>query len=703
MTLAAAGNESADSQEAALVFAGRSPGEGRDPATGPAPRRGSPGEDGRHLAKRIKTAIGTFVLLVGFLSILTSKSIRHWVQGHPYPVFIAFVVTTLSTLIAVDYAGMLRARYRKLELATEKIEVVKEKSLAAHALLCFLACFDHAPVDMKMLQTVNVLALTGEFQRILTDPDYLKQAAEELSCMSLAEIDLSRQLIRLRRTAQIFTRGQLWTEDPETALALQRQAQSILAASDPGAPDRDDTEEAYRRSRQHLIATGAFRSADPAVRQLIINQLRRLYRAGAYTEGVTLGEISLRHWQGASRGNDRETLALAVETSALMWRTDRWIEARTLNEETLERLRSRFGTDDQIYLLCARNRGIDIALLGDYQAALENDLALLPSFERVFGPHDLETLQLRNNIAINLRCLGRYGEALRYDQGTYSARRTILGDDDTSTLTSLFAMARDLRMLGQVQRAHSLLTDINLVLVRNPTISPQFRLLAGADLAVSLRRCGYYREALIQAEKMLHQYEQEFGRDYRDTLRVSISVINDFRIAGRRLDAKDLGARTVAGWTSIAGADHPNTLAAQATLACALRTDGDPQASLRINMHVAARFTEMFGEAHPSTLAVLTNLATDLAMTSDTQQARQIGERSYRLHAETRGHDHPFTLATAENLCIDRLSLGDKAAADSLHAHTQRTCEVKLGVGHPESRMIAEYRRMTLDIEPMMD
>ena len=685
------------------MFAGRSPGPGRGPRTGPASRRGSLGEDGRHLARRTLAAIGTFVMLAGFLSILTSKSLRHLVQGHSYPFFIAFVVTSLSTLIAVNYASLLRARYRKLELATGKSDELKQRSPAAHALLCLLACFAHAPVDMNMLQTVHVLALTSEFQRILTDPDYLKQAADELSRMSLAEIDLSRKLVRLQRTAQVFTRGQLWMEDPETALALEKQAQSLLAASDPGAPDRDDTEEGYWRSRQHLIATGAYRSADPAVRQLIINQLRRLYRAGAYAEGVTLGETSLRHWQGASGGNDRETLALAVETGTLMWRTGRWEEARTLNTETLERLHSRFGTDDRVYLLCARSHGIDLALLGDYQAALDNDLALLPSFDRVFGPRDLETLQLRNNIAISLRCLGRFGEALRYDQDTYSARRSILGDEDTSTLTSRFAIARDLRMLGQVRRAHKILCEINLALAGKPSVSPQFRLLVGADLAVSLRRCGYCREALIQAEKILHQYEKEFGPDYRDALRSGINTINDFRIGGRLLDARKLGERIVIGWTKIVGDGHPNTLAAQATLACVLRAGGDPQASLRINQHVAAKFTAMFGEAHPSTLAVLTNLATDLAMTGEAEQARQVGERSFRLHADTRGRDHPFTLATAANLCLDRRSAGDDTGAGDLHAYTQRTCEVKLGVGHPESRMIAEYRRMTLDIEPMMD
>jgi tetratricopeptide (TPR) repeat protein len=699
-----AGNESAYRQEAALVFAERSSGKRGGPATGPTPRRGSIVEDGRHLAKRTKAAIGTIVMLIGFLSIITSKNLRHWVQGHPYPVFIAFVAASLAALIAVNDASLSRARYRELAQATEKISAIKETSPGAYALLCLLSSFADAPVDMGLLQTVDVPDLTGEFRRVLADPDYLTQAADELSGMSLAEIDLSRRRIRLRRTAQIFTSGQLWLEDPEMALVLKRQAQRLLADSDPGTPDRDDTEEAYWRSRQHLIATGANRSPDRAVRQLIINQLRRLYRAGAHAEGAALGETSLRHWQAApGGGNDHQTLSLAVEYCSLMWRTGRSKEAMQLNLQTLGRLRSRFGADDPIYLLCARNRGIDLALLGEYPMALANDQALLSSYERVFGPDHLETLQLHNNTAISLRCLGRYDEALRHDQDTYSARRRILGVEDTSTLTSRFAMARDLRMLGEVQRAHKILGEINLALGRKLTVSPQFRLLVAADLAVSLRRCGYYREGVIQAEKVLHLYEREFGPDYRDALRTGINAIHDFRIAGRLRDARELGERIVARLTAIAGAGHPNTLAARAALACVLRADGDPQGSLRINRDVVAQFTAIFGEAHPSTMAVLTNLATDLAMTGDTEQARQVGERSYQLHADTRGPDHPFTLATAENLCIDLLSLGDQEAAAVLHARTQRTCDVKLGVGHPESRMITEYRRMTLDIEPMMD
>ena len=242
----------------------------------------------------------------------------------------------------------------------------------------------------------------------------------------------------------------------------------------------------------------------------------------------------------------------------------------------------------------------------------------------------------------------RFEEALEYDRYTCSKRQEILGKEDKGTLTSWFAIARDLRMLGQIQEAHEILTKISPILARKLIVSQQFQLLVGAgDLAVSLRRCGLYQEALIQAEAVFRQYNIVFGPRHRDTLRTGINTINDFRIPGRMAEARKLGELTVAGWTAIVGVNHPNTLAAHANLACVLRAEGNPAESLRINEYVVSKFTELFGEAHPNTLAVLTNVASDRAMIGDAHQARQVGEQSYQLHAKTRGRDHPHTLATA--------------------------------------------------------
>jgi len=90
-------------------------------------------------------------------------------------------------------------------------------------------------------------------------------------------------------------------------------------------------------------------------------------------------------------------------------------------------------------------------------------------------------------------------------------------------------------------------------------------------------------------------------------------------------------------------------------------------------------------------------------MMGKVHRARQVSERSFRLHAETRGHDHPHTLATAANLSLDLRADGDHPGADELHASTLRATENALGADHPDSRKIAQYGRMTLDIEPMMD
>jgi hypothetical protein len=134
-----------------------------------------------------------------------------------------------------------------------------------------------------------------------------------------------------------------------------------------------------------------------------------------------------------------------------------------------------------------------------------------------------------------------------------------------------------------------------------------------------------------------------------------------------------------------------------------LRAQGNPLESLRTDEHVAAKFTGLLGEAHPSTLTVLTNTASDLAMMGAIRDARQAGERSLRLHNRALGREHPHTLATAANLSLDRRADGDPSGADKLRASTLRAVDRALGPGHPDSQRIAQYGRMTLDIEPMMD
>jgi tetratricopeptide (TPR) repeat protein len=666
--------------------------------------RESAREDERNLTNYLLTIVTFVVTIASLVTILTSEALRRWVQAHPYPIFITLAVAVLIILLTFHYAQTMANRYQNLSRATKWRGAANEISPGAAALFMLLVFFAASPVNEDLLlQAGAVSAPTEELQRLLTDPDYLRRAARELDRISLARLDSSNGLIQLQGIARSIAKDQLSDEEPELARKLKKLAQSILAASDPGAPDRDDAEGSYRQSRQHLLASGSLWSRDRGVRQLVINQLRRLYHRGKFAEGAALGEASLTHWHEVFDFDDRQTLELTVELGTLLRRDGRWKDAMRLNRDTLRRLEARFGPSDRIYLLCARSCGTDRAFLGDYTGAFQNDVGLFPHYENTFGRRHPETLQMRNNIAISLRCLGRFKEALDWDRLTCSERASILGPEDTGTLTSHFAIARDLRMLGRIQEAHEKLSDVARTLDRKFEVSEQFQLLVGGELAVSLRRCGYHQEASAQAEEIFRRYQATFGDEHRETLRMGINLINDRRVTDRLADAKSLGERMVVCWTSIAGPDHPNTLAALANLACVLRAEGDPRASLKIDKRISAKFAELFGEGHPCTLATLTNLASDLAMIGEVHEARYIGERSLRLHTETRGRCHPGTLATAANLSLDRRANGDHARAGELHAKTLRAAERKLGHDHPESRKIAQFSRLDLDIEPMMD
>ncbi len=234
-----------------------------------------------------------------------------------------------------------------------------------------------------------------------------RRAARQLARFSLVKINAVRNVMQVHRVVQAVTQGQFLREDPAAAAEFSAAAHALLAASDPNAPDRDDSEEAYERSRQHLVPSGALTSENPLVRRLIRNQVRRLHRRGGYAEALNLGELALTAWRESLGPDDRDTLALAVEVGFALRRFGRWEEALELNVDTLQRLKDRFGEEDHAYLTCARSYGIDLAMLGRYAEALENDVRLLPLHERVFGPEHLDTLQLRNNIAVSLRCLGR--------------------------------------------------------------------------------------------------------------------------------------------------------------------------------------------------------------------------------------------------------------------------------------------------------
>jgi tetratricopeptide (TPR) repeat protein len=292
---------------------------------------------------------------------------------------------------------------------------------------------------------------------------------------------------------------------------------------------------------------------------------------------------------------------------------------------------------------------------------------------------------------------------LHYDRETLRQRERTLGPTDNLTLTSKFAIARDFRFLGRYEEALDLIREVNDTLDDKKEPWYLFRLLMAADLGVSLRRSGYYRDAAREAETVFERHVALVGHDHRRSLQVAMNLINDRRLVDDLSGAQELGDETVRRCERIIGSDHPNTNAARANLALVLRVRGNPRDAVKLNDEARAGFESAFGIEHLSTITVLVNLASDYASLGDVPSARRLSEQAFELSRRVRGAEHPATLATAANLTIDRRADGDEEGSGDLLRQTLAIYDNTLTAEHPEARLAAQGGRINLNIEPVAD
>jgi hypothetical protein len=578
---------------------------------------------------------------------------------------------------------------------------------AARELFRLLAFFSAEPISEEVLVQPGRLAdVPAGLQKVLISRTELKRAARELARFSLVKIDGARNIVQLHRVVQMVTRSRIETEDERAAEVLRTTVHALLAASDPGSPEKEQNDPLYERSIHHLVPSGALKSDNPVLRNLIINQVRRLHLRGGYSEALSLGEDALALWQDSHPADDIQTLALAVEVGVAMREVSRVEEAFDLNARTLELLREHHGETDETYLICANSYGQDLRLLGRYDDALKHDVSLLPAYEETFSPSQHRMLNLRNNIAIDLRCVGRYEDALGYDTENEAERARYFGATDRQTLSSRFGVARDLRRLGRYEDALAVARELAQIMELRQEPWRFFRLEIHSGLGVALRRGGYYAEAHAIAEDVYSRYLTFAGETHRATLVAATNLVCDRRVVDDLAGAQELGEQTALMWQKVVGADHPNALTARANLAVVLRMRGNPTAAREMNESVLAAFQDLYPrdrypDEHPATLVVMANLASDLAAVGAVQQARDLGERTLAASRAVRGHTHPATLAVAANLALDLRATGDAEAALTLHQETLAAYEDQVTLEHPQARRAVQQGRVNVDIEPM--
>jgi tetratricopeptide (TPR) repeat protein len=610
-----------------------------------------------------------------------------------------------------DYIGQLGEKAQRLRSEGTSafpapISAAWEMSTAllnedAEHLFNLCAFFSSEPIAAELfLRYAGEVVEPPGLRDTLSHPRRFRAAASRLARLRLVKVNGARDLIQMHRVVQALTRSHLERNRPEAFRAYRAAVEIILAASNPGNPDRGTSDVAYELSLQHLESDRSFfETGNGSLRRLIIDQVRRLHLRGGHAEAMRFGQDALEVWRNQLGPDDLQVLSLAVEVAIAMRWDGHAADAGNLIQRTLQLLKSHYGDEHEVTLLCANTQGADLRTRSQFEQALNQDRELLPKFERVFGANHDRTMNVRNNLAADYRRLGRFREALEIDRRTYQDRSEVLGANDLRTLTSYDAVARDLRGLGLYQESLDIAREVMKGFATAGGRENLDLLNARKGFAAALRKVGYPWEALQESEEVVQRYRDYLGPEHTYTLRAAANLVNDRRAVGYLARAEEL-AQEVLDRCQEAGFPFDLGYGTMVNLASVLREDGRVQDALRIDSRGWRGLAAEYGDLHPFTLEAGINYASDLAACDDLPTAIEIGRQTLAKCRRSLGENHPDTLMATVNLAIDQAALGNAAEADQLLADALHRYEDTLTTEHPEALAATARTRLTAEIEP---
>jgi hypothetical protein len=564
------------------------------------------------------------------------------------------------------------------------------------------AFFSPEPIAVELfLQQVSATDGPPGLGEFLQSTLRFRAAIGQLDRLSLVKVDGARDQIRMPRAVQAITRAQLRQNRGEVFQAYQATVDTLLAKSNPGHPDHIGADLTYDLSWPHIESERNFLyTANPALRRLIIDQVRLLQLRGGQAEAVQFGQDALKVWRERLGSDDLDVLTLAVEVAVAMRVLGSAAEARELSRETLRLLTERYGEEHEVTLLCASLHGSDLRARAQFGEALDLDLNLLPKFERVYGPDHERTLSVRIGLASDYRRLGRLADALQADRQTHSDLQHLLGDIDPNTLMCQHLVAFDLRSLGRYTESLATARTVVRTFAALPAPENPSCLDARTGFAAALRKAGHRWDALRESEDVVQSCLENLGPDHMYTLRAAINLVNDRRAAGDLAAAEELG-REVRDRYPQAGLPVDFGYAALVSLASVLRVGGHVEEARRYDLQAREGLIDTYGDAHPLTLQAGINYGSDLVAGGDLGAAIRLGRDTLARCRTSLGEDHPDTLMAASNLALDEAAAGNRARADRLVADALQRYAQTLTAGHPQALAAARRTRLTSEIEPL--
>ena len=600
------------------------------------------------------------------------------------------------------------------------LDELEARSVAAAGLLGI--CSVMAPEISQDL--VNSQAMADTLRAL--DPTFTEQGmiarlTRQIDLLALIKVDNNNRQIQVHWVVQAVVRDRM--SDEEAAAARRAVHQMLVSAKPEGDVDDPQTWRRYRAIWPHLSPSMAMWSADPLVRQLLIERVRYLRQRDDLERGQRRAEEIERAWRSMLSGEPdpelpdlertvtgkpapetaaslrRQLLRLQFNLANILRDLAQFERARTVDDEVLKGQLKLHGPDHLYTLQTRSSLAADLRALGHYQAALELDEQTYQSSHEVFGEEFRGTLAAAHNLALSYRLTGRFRQALVQDRQILERRAAVLGPTNPRTLNSGAAVVRDLLEAGRYQEAVSRMEIVWSQCVETLGDNDRTTLNARLLLGVALRCLGRPEEAISHIEWARVGLTRGFGKDSTDALACRLSEALNLLEMKRYREGRAAAEEVLVVYEERVGASHPHSLICRLDIATAMCRDEDFAEAWAEAETAVNGLQDRLGADHPYTLAARMVLASVLAHQGQLARARDLEEQVVIGRERVLRGDHPDTLRCRANLLLTEHHLGVAGAARK-RQQVLAALSTSIGSGHPDVTTALNSGRLLCAIDP---
>jgi MinD-like ATPase involved in chromosome partitioning or flagellar assembly len=558
------------------------------------------------------------------------------------------------------------------------------------------------------LDLINSRAMADNLRDL--DPAISEQAMIarliwQIDRLALIKLDNNARQVQVHQVVQAIVNERMSEEAKETARLVVHQ---LVVEIRQGEVDDPQTWPRYRRIWPHLRPSRAEWSAEPRVRQLLIDRVRYIWQREDLERGRRRGEEIQAVWKAmlaqqsepeAAKSLREQLFRLQFNLANILRDLSEFRESRRLDQEVLEGQRYLLGDDHLHTLQTQGSLAADLRALGEYQAALQLSQETYDAWRNAYGEEYQGTLSAAHNLALSYLLTGDVRSALTQDRLTLERRASVQGPLHPRTLNSGASVARDLLEAGRYAEAA---TRVNMVWTQcRDTLGDNDRntLTARLLFGVAQRCAGHPESAEAHIDAARIGLTRGFGKNNSDALASRLSQALNWLSLGRYSDARAAAEEVLEVYQERLGAEHPHSLICRlniTTVMCLEQNyeEAEPQARLTVE-----GLQNRLGAAHPYTLAARMVLASVLADRGDLAEAGKLEESVAAERQRVLGPQHPDTLRCRANLLLTQRDQGDQ---DALEKREEVIAELGdlIGRDHPDVSWAREGNRLLCAIDP---